>query len=128
MAEGGVLIDTNVIIDSFRGKQRAKEHLDALRGKICISSVTVLELYRGARSQRRKDELQEQLKAYAIIEVDTRISAKAVEVMKKYNSGNQDVFVADCLIAATAMVHGLPLLTYNTRDFDFIKELVLYQF
>jgi len=26
------------------------------------------------------------------------------------------------------MVHGLPLLTYNTRDFDFIKELVLYQF
>jgi len=127
MAEGRVLIDTNVLIDSFRGKQHAKLHLEALRGRIAISSVTVLELMRGARSAQRKADLQVQMTAYEVLPLDSAICERAEAIMGEHVSGQQDVFVADCLIAATAIVHGLPLLTYNTRDFDFIPELRLYE-
>ncbi len=47
--------------------------------------------------------------------------------MNKYVSGKQDVFIADCFIAATAIVYNLPFLTYNQKDFNFTKELKSYQ-
>jgi tRNA(fMet)-specific endonuclease VapC len=126
MAEGRVLIDTNVFISSFRGNKTAKLHIDALRGRIAISTITVLELYRGARTVQRKEELTIQLKAYHVLPLDVAISLKAEELMRQHVSGQQDVFVADCLIAATSIVHDIELLTYNRSDFDFMKELRLY--
>jgi predicted nucleic acid-binding protein len=33
--------------------------------------------------------------------------------------------LADAMIAATALVHQLPLVTHNTRDFQWIAELEL---
>jgi len=47
--------------------------------------------------------------------------------MKNYVSGKQEVFVADCLIAASAISNKLPLFTNNSEDFSFIKELKLFK-
>ena len=50
------------------------------------------------------------------------ISGMAVEIMQKYVNGQQIISVPDCLIAATSILTGYPLLTYNKKDFDFIEE------
>jgi predicted nucleic acid-binding protein len=47
--------------------------------------------------------------------------------MQKYVSGQQTVTVPDCLIAATSIITGYPLLTYNKKDFDFIDGLKFYK-
>jgi predicted nucleic acid-binding protein len=46
--------------------------------------------------------------------------------MQKYVSGQQVISVPDCFIAATSIITGFPLLTYNHKDFSFIEELQLY--
>ena len=43
-----------------------------------------------------------------------------------YVTGQRIVSVPDCLIAATSIITGYPLLTYNKKDFDFIEGLVLF--
>jgi len=47
--------------------------------------------------------------------------------MQKYISGQQIITVPDCLIAATSIVTGFPLLTYNKKDFDFITGIEFYK-
>jgi predicted nucleic acid-binding protein len=47
--------------------------------------------------------------------------------MQKYITGQQIVSVPDCLIAATSIITGYPLLTYNKKDFVFIEGVVFYK-
>lgn len=54
------------------------------------------------------------------------ITDLAVQLMLKYISGQKIISVPDCLIAASSIVTGLPLLTYNKKDFDFIEGIQLY--
>jgi len=47
--------------------------------------------------------------------------------MQKYVNGQRIVSVPDCLIAATSITTGYPLLTYNKKDFDFIEGIIFYK-
>jgi predicted nucleic acid-binding protein len=47
--------------------------------------------------------------------------------MQIYVTGQQIVSVPDCLIAATSIITGYPLLTYNKKDFDFIEGVKFYK-
>lgn len=47
--------------------------------------------------------------------------------MQKYVSGQQIISVPDCLIAATSIISGYSLLTYNKKDFDFIEGIKFYK-
>ncbi len=49
------------------------------------------------------------------------------QIMQTYVSGQQIISVPDCLIAATAIITGYPLLTYNKKDFDFIDGITFYK-
>jgi len=43
--------------------------------------------------------------------------------MQTYVTGQRIISVPDCLIAATSIITGYPLLTYNKKDFDFIEGI-----
>ena len=120
-----ILVDTDILIKVFRGDVTRKKHLDALRGRIAVSIITVLELYQGAVTKQRKYELEKQLRAYFILHIEGEISKKALMISKKYFPVRQ-ILPPDCLIASTAICHHLELYTDNKSDFDFIKELKLY--
>lgn len=127
MAKGYYLVDTCVLISLFRGNKEAKGLIEKIKGRIAISVITELELYKGAKTKERKKELSRQLEVYAKAVIDKDICLKAINIIKKYNSGKREVFIADSLIAATAIINEIPLLTYNTNDFSFIEELKLYK-
>jgi predicted nucleic acid-binding protein len=78
-----VLVDTDIFIKVFRGDAMHKKHLDALTGRIAVSVITVLELYQGANSRKRKYDLEKQLKAYHILPVNELISSSAISLVKK---------------------------------------------
>jgi len=119
------LVDTCIIIDYLRGNQIAIDLLSKLKGRIVVSYITIIELYRGAKTKEKKQQLDEQLKAYHKAIIDKDISIKSLSLMKKYISGHQDLCVGDCLIAATAVINRFPLHTNNIKDFDFIEGLIL---
>jgi predicted nucleic acid-binding protein len=107
-----LLVDTDVFVDHLRGARPLKVRRDS----ISYSVVTRCELFAGASEQEESVELL--LSPFAELPVDRRIAEAAGRIRR-----DTGVRTADALIAGTALVHGLTLLTRNLRDFDRVPRL-----
>lgn len=58
-----------------------------------------------------------------MIGVTEPISHRAAELARRYRVGHSGIDTGDYLLAATAQVHGLPLLTRNVRHFPMLEGL-----
>jgi predicted nucleic acid-binding protein len=89
-----------------------------------ISSVSRIEIlgFPGFNSLTPEDALRLEEIVSSIIEmsVDENIILRAIELRRK-----KKMSLADAIIAATALVHALPLVTRNTDDFKHIDGLQL---
>lgn len=123
-----MLIDTDVIIWYMRGNPRAAstlENLDDFR----ISAITYMELVQGMRNKTELQTLRATLSEWQcpILPVDTPISNQAMFYVEQ-NFHRNALRLADALIGATAVIHGLPLLTANTRHYKILTGLTLRRF
>lgn len=112
MAE--LLIDTDVLVDHLRRIRRLPRELD----EASYSVITRAELFAG----RQADEslLRRILAPMRELPVDRDVAEAGGRVRRE--SG---VALPDALIAATALLHGLTLLTGNRRDFERVPRLRL---
>ncbi len=113
MADGRerVLVDSDVIIDHIRGIQPLPTF------PLAYSVITRCELF-GGREERER--LRQILGSLREIQLDSEIAERGGEL--KRHSG---VATPDALIAATALVHNLSLMTRNVRHFERVPGLVL---
>jgi predicted nucleic acid-binding protein len=123
-----MLIDTDVLIWYMRGNRKAFKAVEALDG-FEISVVTYVELVQGLRNKAELNTLKNflQSKSASILHVTDSISATAMFLVEQYHFGHS-LELADALIAATALSHGLPLFTGNARHYQPVKNLVLKMF
>lgn len=121
------LVDTCVFISAFRGNAKAVKLLTELKGKIAVSSITIMELYLGAKTAQRKKELSQHISKLPVCHLTTEVSVKAMAMIKRYVTSRRTVGIPDCIIASTAIENNYPLVTYNKKDFDFIHGLDLYK-
>lgn len=121
-----ILIDTSVIIDFLRRKDKEKSFLFALaQGKhqLYASIVTHTELYAGKSVWEKKEaakDLETLFSGIEILPLGEEISKKAGEI-KAHHAIN----LLDAIIAATALSSGLDLATLNIKDFKKIDGLTL---
>lgn len=127
MAKDLIIVDSCVLIKAFRKDISANNDLKEIRDNTAYSVITQLELLIGASTLFKKDAINKIFAAYYGIPLSITISAKAVEIMQAYVTGQQIISVPDCLIAATSIITGYPLLTYNKKDFDFIDGISFYK-
>lgn len=122
------LVDTDVIIWYMRGSDKAARALAGL-GDFAVSAVTYMELVQGMRNRRELGALRRQLRAWAcrVVPLDEDISARAIHYVETHFLTHA-VRMADALIGATAVAHGVPLLTGNARHYRPIRDLALRQF
>lgn len=122
------LIDTDVLIDVARGAAVAVACLERLeeQGQPAISVVTEMELIVGCRNKRELRSLERFLARFRIVPLNPQISSTAVELLRRYRLSH-GLLIADALIAATALFLGIPLLTKNRRDYQFISGLQLQE-
>jgi predicted nucleic acid-binding protein len=118
------LIDSDVLIDISRGKQAAREYVDALGEGWAISQVSALELVVGARDKRDVADIDAFLSGYVIVPLRDSTGRRAYELLKLY-AKPQGLHVFDSLVAATAMEEGLTLVTRNRKHFGAIEGLSL---
>ena len=87
-----------------------------------MSTISETELlsYKGLSDQEIID-MNELLKSFSLVAVDSNIAKIAGEIRRKYR-----LKTPDALIAATAIFTGSVLVTRNVKDFKKIKELKLY--
>lgn len=123
-----MLVDTDVLIWYMRGSNRALRAIEAL-DDLSISMVTYIELVQGLRNKSELNTLRSFLQSLSVpvLHVTESISSAAMFLVEQHHFSHS-LGLADALIAATAVTHGLPLLTANAKHYRVVKNLVLRRF
>jgi predicted nucleic acid-binding protein len=113
-----MLLDSNIIIYAF--DPAFQNVTNFLRGRsFSASVVTQIEVM---GFWRLSDEEYQRFEAFfaslRIIEVSADIVRQAILLRRR-----RSMSLADAIIAATALVHGLPVITHNAEDFNGIHGL-----
>ncbi|MFZ4412871.1 MAG: type II toxin-antitoxin system VapC family toxin [Bacteroidales bacterium] len=122
-----ILLDTSVLIDLFRTKDKSKTFFYKLStdySDFAISSITHYEILLGSNSLQDKfwDTFFNSL---TIIPFDVSCSFEAVKIYKSLKSKNNLIDIADITIAATAFAKKIKLATLNIKHFERINNLEL---
>jgi predicted nucleic acid-binding protein len=119
-----ILLDTNVLIEILKGNKTTIQKVENQHATLSISSITVMELYYGARNKAEIKKLEKFITLFTILHINTEISIRSTELIKTY-AKSHSLDIPDSLIAATALEKVLTLFTYNTKDFKYISHIKL---
>ena len=120
-----VVADTDVIIAALRGNGLAKRLLVKYMPEVYISAVTEMELLVGATNTGKKEAVKQITSTHQILPLSKNIGQEAKRLLLLYNTTSRQLKMPDALIAATCIHHKYRLLTFNTKDYKFIKGLQL---
>lgn len=130
------LLDTNVISEL----RRVRPHpavvawLDAMPDEqLHLSAVTIGELQAGVEATRAQNaakaaEIERWVDQVAATWNVLPMDSSAFRAWAKLMVGRPDKLIEDAMIAATAAVHGLTVVTRNVRDFVVLGVLVVDPF
>ena len=113
LAGSGVLLDTSVVIDHFRGVLRLDQMLN--EGALYLPTVVLGELYYGAfRSAYREKQLEQVrrfLPAVVVLGTDAHTSEVYGGIRSELAGAGRPIPENDIWIAALSRQHRLPLAT-----------------
>lgn len=122
----GILVDTSIIIDFLRQKDKSKTiqiKLEKSEAPLYISIITHTECFSGKSIWERKEALKALKLFFAdinILPLEEKISEKAGKIRAEYNLN-----MPDAIIASTGITHNLKLATLNIKDFEKIQDIKL---
>jgi predicted nucleic acid-binding protein len=102
--------DSNIVIDWLNDSQAATNEL-ARYPRHRISRIVWNEVLAGEPLERR-DQIQQIIAPFEIVELDARIALAAADIRYRMR-----IKLLDAYIFATAQVNGSILVTRNTKDF-----------
>ena len=123
-----MIIDTDVLIWYMKGNKNAYKTIEDSKN-FFISVVTYMELVQGMRDKNELNKLRRALHAWnsKILYISEEISVKAMFFLEQHYLSHS-IQLADALIGATAISHGLPILTGNDKHYKILKDLQTKKF
>jgi predicted nucleic acid-binding protein len=130
------LLDTNVVSELRRPRPHGAllAWLETVQDHdLYVSAVTIGEIQSGVEITREQDEakaaaieawLDEVAGTYNVLSMD----ARTFRVLARLMHHRTDDLIEDAMIAATAAVHHLTVVTRNFRDFERLGALTLNPF
>lgn len=116
-----VLIDSSPWIDLLAGNPTPEALLLErwLRDgtPVATAGVILQEVLQGTRSDRELNLLRDRLGRFPFLRTDKETHVAAARLFRTVRARGLAVPAADALIAATAVVHGVALLTADVRHF-----------
>ena len=117
-----ILLDTDILVDFFRGHSKAVFFVNTNSTRIILSSIVVAELYAGVKGDTEQATLESFIALFRVIPVGAEI-AKAGGLYKRDYGKSHGVGLADALLAATAEAENAELKTLNIKHYPMIKSL-----
>uniref|UniRef100_Q3ASU6 Nucleic acid-binding protein, containing PIN domain n=1 Tax=Chlorobium chlorochromatii (strain CaD3) TaxID=340177 RepID=Q3ASU6_CHLCH len=114
------LIDSNIIIYHLNGENSATEFLRSNVSQSYISRITFIEVLSFDFMKDEKEDVLNLLRRFEIIDTTDAIAMRAIE-----NRKLKKIKLADNIIASTAQVDDLVLVTKNIKDFNGLNVRVL---
>lgn len=125
-----VVADTNILSFIFKEDTRAELYRPHINDNLVIVSfMTIAELDRWAlhhnwgKARRRSMELF--LQDFLFSFCDRSLCVKWAEATDSARRNGRPIDTADAWIAATALLHGIPLVTHNPSDYLGVDGLIL---
>ena len=119
-----IVLDTNILIEILKGNQETVTKVQSFENELCISAITVMELFYGAINKAEVKKLENFILLFTVIHTNENISRKAINLVKQY-AKSHTLDIPDSIIASTALTLECKLFTYNTKDFKYIDNLIL---
>jgi len=111
-----VLLDTNILIYYFNGLVD-DEKIDALlKNSFNISVITKIEFLSWSKLNEdvKLDKKARAFVSYAtLFDLNEEVAQKTIDIRRKFKTKTPDA-----IIAATALINGMPVVTNNTSDFE----------
>ena len=123
------LLDTDICSEHLKGNRTIQGRFLQNTGRLYVSTVTLAELYawtnRAGAPRSRTEGVNELLADVKVLDVDLAVAAQYGQTQAALLDQGQPVSSMDLLIAATALVHGLTMVTHNTKDFVRVPNLTV---
>jgi predicted nucleic acid-binding protein len=120
-----ICLDTSVLIDYYRKKDKSKTLFYKLTEQysvFAVSAVTEYELYVG-NSDEQNDFWNKFFMKIIVLPFDTESVKKSVAIYKQLKLKSKLIEVPDILIAGTVIKNNLTLATLNQKHFERIEGL-----
>ncbi|RPJ00123.1 MAG: PIN domain nuclease [Candidatus Aminicenantes bacterium] len=124
-----ILVDSSVLIDFLEGRENdpVNRFIEVLDRDIPfgISPLTILEVLQGAATAKDFATLREYLESQTVYDLALGLESYAEAAKIFFDLRKKGMSVGssmDCLIARTAIEHGL-LLLHNDSDFERIAQV-----
>jgi predicted nucleic acid-binding protein len=117
-----ILLDTDVLVDFFRGHVKAVAFMNNYSDRVILSSIVVAELFAGAKGSAELVALEGFVSLFRVAPVNVEI-AKAGGLYKSKFGKSHGVGLADAILAATAEAENAELKTLNTKHYPMLKGL-----
>lgn len=119
------LVDSDILISFLKGRKEAIDLLNKFDPEsLAVSVITVAEVLEGLvhfPDEFRKTE--ESFEKFSIFEISMDVAKKFALLRNPMRKSGNLIDNMDLLIASTALVNNLTLVTNNQKDFKKIKEL-----
>jgi predicted nucleic acid-binding protein len=117
-----ILLDTDVLVDFFRGHAKAETFINTYNTRIILSSIVVAELYAGVKGDAEQAILQEFISLFRVVSVSADIG-KVGGLYKRDYGKSHGIGLADAILAATAEAENAELKTLNIKHYPMLKNL-----
>ena len=131
----GILIDSSVLIHLERTAKKTGTAPDLTLGVLAktsgyVAAITVSELFHGVHRAnteqiraRREQFVLSCLDLFETLPFDRQTAEIHSRIWSDLQRSGRIIGSHDLLIAATALQHGLPVLTANSREFSRVENL-----
>jgi tRNA(fMet)-specific endonuclease VapC len=124
------LLDTDTLSEVMKGRdpqvqQHAQRYL-ARHSRFTLSVITRYEILRGLKAKgatRQIAAFEERCRQSIVLPLTDEVIVQAADIYADLYRQGQLISDADILVAATALVHGLVLITGNTAHFVRVSGL-----
>lgn len=120
--ERPVLVDTDVLVDFFRGHEKAGAFINTHHARIILSPIVIAELYAGVKGEAEQAALKDFFSLFPVVPVSAEIGRAGGLYRRDYGKSH-GVGLADAILAATAKIKNAELKTLNTRHYPMFKGL-----
>jgi len=129
MEAATILLDTSIVIDFFRKRDKSKSILFQLAGqyRFSISVITAFEIKIGIQTSAQQSDYDTLAQNLEILPIDHACIDEAAAIYKALKPKNALIELADLLIGASAVSNALPLATLNRKHFERIPNLTLVE-
>ena len=124
------MLDTNIVIYVIRRKPRqALEIFNLHAGQMCISSITLAEMFHGAEKSAMPDQNLRRIEDFTsrlqVLEYGNKAAAHYGDIRADLERKGTTIGVNDLHIAGHARSESLVLVTNNLKEFERVDALRL---